>query len=110
MSCGDENQPGFLGAGNDFHLDPGFAPDARDEFRAVFGLAHRAGRDRAHPIDVPKFDELLEIAERADREVHRFLAEGSGFEGAPAEPDGLFDAIDDIDVAIAIHVGNHHVH
>ncbi len=109
MPCGDENQPRFLGARDNFDFETGFAADARDEFRAVLGLAHRAGRDRTHPIDVTKFDEFLKIAEGADREVHRFLAQRPGFEGAAAEPDGLFDAIDHIDVAVAIHVGNHHV-
>jgi hypothetical protein len=109
MTRGDENEACFLGAGNDFHLDAGFAPDAGHKVSAVLGLAHRAGRNRARPIDVAKFDELLEVAEGADREVHRFLAEGSGFEGAPAEANGLLDAVDDIDVTVAIHVGDHHV-
>ena len=110
VAGGDENETRFFGARNNLDLDPGFAPDARHEFRAVFRLAHRAGRDRAHPIDVTKFDELLEVTQGPYRKVHRLLTEAAGFKGAASEANGFLDPVNHVDVAVAIHVGNHHVH
>src|ERR1700676_4541007 len=106
----DEDEAGFLGGRNNLDLDTGFAPDTGHEFRAVLGLAHRAGRNSAHPIDATKFDQLLEVAERADREIHRLLAEASGFEGTPAKANCFLHAVDNVDIAVAITIGNHHVH
>src|SRR5438105_14338796 len=100
MTGGDENETRFFGAGNDLDFDTGFATDARDEFGAVLGLAHRAGSNRTHPVDATKFDELLEVAQGADGEVHRFLAEASGFESAPAEADGFLDPADGGNAAV----------
>ena len=109
MAGGVENELRLFGARDDFDLEAGLAPDARNEGFAVLRLTHGAGRDRANPIDPPHLGQVREILERAHRQLHRLARQLAAGERVASQPHHLLDAVDDLEVPVTPYVRDHHV-
>ena len=91
-------QPRFFLGRDDVEQDPGFLTHPLDEFGAVLRPAARLGRDRAGQVDVAAPQLVGADLQRAQRAVHRRLAEPSGLGQPFAQPHHPAEGIDDDEV------------
>ena len=103
------DEPGFFGSRNDLGLDAGFALDSGQEFAAVFGLAHGAGRRREDFFDLMGLGEPAEPRKRLQRRGHRLGGQRLAVEAARAEAHHLLFAIDDFEGQIGADAHHDHV-
>ena len=105
---GEEDQPRFLGAGDDVDVQAEAVPHAQHEFAAVLGLADGAGRHGEDGIGLMLLRQPLEGFERPEADVDRGWRQPAGGERRAPEADHLLGAIDDLEAG-APDAGDHHV-
>ena len=103
------DETGFLGARNDLRFDACLALDSGQEFAAVFGLAHRAGRGRENFFDLMRLGQPAKTRKRLQRRGHRLCGQRLAVESAGPETNHLLFAVDDFKRQIGADAHHDHV-
>jgi len=109
MTGGAEDQACFFGTGYDADREAGFPTQTFDEEVAIAGLANGTGSDRADAIDLADARQVYEMADGANRQVHRFRPQPTGSKRAAAKANGFLYAIDDVEMSTGSDIRDHHV-
>jgi hypothetical protein len=109
VHSGAVNEPRLLGARDHARPDAGLLDDAREELRAVLGLAHgarRRGEDFVHAV---RLGDAPEFGERQKRGAHRLLGQAAPVEAAGPQPHHLLLAVDYLERQIGADANHDHV-